>query len=203
MVKVKICGITNLQDALVAVEAGADMLGFVFAPSPRMVSPEQVKEIISGLSFPVTKVGVFVDNDLEFVRKTMSECSLDSLQFHGTESPEYCTSFPSGVIKAFRVRDESILDMLPLYQVDAFLLDSYDPEKAGGTGRTFNWSIARDARKYGNIILSGGLTPENVAQAITQVEPHAVDVSSGVEVTPGKKDPGKIMAFIQAVRSLS
>jgi phosphoribosylanthranilate isomerase len=200
MVKVKICGITNLRDALMATEAGADILGFVFARSPRQVTPEQAAEICAALPSSVTRIGVFVDSDLEFVKKTVLECNLDIAQFHGDESPEYCSSFPYAAIKAFRVKDRASLDMLLPYRVEAYLLDTYVPGKAGGTGQTFDWSLAIEAKKYGRIILSGGLTPDNVARAVAQVEPFAVDVSSGVEIMPGRKDPEKVKAFIKAAK---
>lgn len=203
MVKVKICGITNLEDALTAIEAGADMLGFVFAPSPRQVTSQQAMVITVRLPSSITKIGVFVNSDLEFVKEIMAKCNLDKAQFHGTESPEYCQSFTSGVIKAFRIQRKSDLETLPLYKVEAYLLDSYDPTRAGGTGQTFDWDIARAARKYGKIILSGGLTPENVAEAIIKVRPYGVDVSSGIESKPGKKDPEKVKAFIKAAKAIS
>lgn len=201
MVKVKICGITNLEDALVAVAAGADMLGFIFAPSPRRVTPDQVCEIISRLPDSVKKIGVFVDDDADFVKATMARCHLDRVQLHGDESPEYCAGFSvDRVVKGFRVRDASVLELIPRYKAAAYLLDAYHPSKAGGTGHTFDWDIAKAAKKYGNIILSGGLNPDNVARAIAAVEPHAVDVSSGVELRPGKKDPEKVKAFIRAAK---
>ena len=201
MVRVKICGITNLEDALVAVEGGADALGFVFAPSPRQVSPEQASRIIAQLPPFVCRVGIFVDQELKGVQEVMSACGLDLAQLHGSESPDYCQTLFPRVIKSFRVKDESVLDLLPSYKTSAYLLDSYDMIRKGGTGRSFDWRIARKATRYGPIILSGGLNPENVSQAISAVGPYAVDVSSGVEASPGKKDHNKLRAFLRAVKA--
>lgn len=199
MVKVKICGITNQEDALAAITLGADALGFVFyARSPRRVTPEQALAIVSRLPPFVAKVGVFVDEKLERVKEIMSLCSLDSAQLHGSESPDYCQALGHRAIKAFRVKDESILEQLSAYKVAAILLDSYNPDMFGGTGRALNWGIAARAARLNCVILSGGLTPQNVAQAIKIVKPYAVDVSSGVEASPGKKDHAKLKAFLQA-----
>ena len=202
MVKVKICGITNIRDASLAIEYGADALGFVFAPSPRQVTPEQAQRIVSQLSSTICKVGVFVDSKLETVNNIKSSCGLDMVQLHGSESPEYCQAFSPNVIKSFQVRDETTLALLPKYEVKAYLLDSYHDELKGGTGHSFDWSIAKRAREYGMIILSGGLNPDNIRQAITTVQPDAVDVSSGVESTPGKKDQAKLQDFIQAAKQV-
>lgn len=203
MTRVKICGITNVQDALHAVNCGADALGFIFAPSKRRVTVDQVRDIVRNLPPYVTKVGVFVDSDIEEVEQTMSACSLDIAQLHGSESPEYCHKLFPRVVKAFKVRDQESLDELPRYKVRGYLLDSYVEGRNGGTGVSFNWDLARDASQFGPVIISGGLHPGNVWLAITMVEPFAVDVCSGVEAVPGKKDPGKVRDFIQAVRQES
>ena len=200
MVKVKICGITNIQDALLAIDCGADALGFVFAPSPRRVTPAQVQDMVSQLPSSICKVGVFVDFELEAVNNIKSTCHLDIVQLHGSESPEYCQAFFPDVVKSFQVRDKTILELLPRYKVKAYLLDSYHAKLKGGTGHSFDWSIALEAKKYGTIILSGGLNLNNIPQAITAVQPFAVDVSSGVESMPGKKDAGKLEAFIKAAK---
>ena len=200
MVKVKICGITNLDDALAALRWGADSLGFVFAPSPRRVTRQQVVDIVSGLPPFVCKVGVFVDSELEEVRETLEVCSLDLAQLHGSESPGFCQSLFPRVIKSFRVKDESILNLIPAYKASAYLLDSYHATLKGGTGKTFDWGIAGQATRYGPVILSGGLTPANVYQAVTKVRPYAVDVSSGVESQPGKKDHDKLRVFLEAAK---
>ncbi len=205
MVKVKICGITNLEDALAAIAAGADALGFVFHPlSPRHVSPELAAEIIRSLPPFVQTVGLFVDQNLPLLNATADQCGLDLIQLHGEETPEYCQAVQRRVIKAFRVKDSSTLDSLLRYHVSGYLLDAWSPAAHGGTGQTFNWEIAAEAVKRGQrIILAGGLTPENVSEAITQVGPYAVDVSSGVESAPGRKDSDRIRTFIEHVRRIA
>lgn len=204
MTRIKICGITNVQDALHAVSCGADALGFVFTPaSKRLLTVEQAREITRHLPPFVCKVGVFVDQDVEEVEQIMSACSLDIAQLHGSESPEYCHRLFPGVVKAFRVKDQESLDELPRYKVSAYLLDSYVEGRHGGTGTSFNWDLARDAARYGPVIISGGLHAGNVWLAITMAQPYGVDVSSGVEISPGKKDPNKVRDFIQVVRQES
>lgn len=204
-VKVKICGITNLSDAMAAVEAGADMLGFVFWPqSPRCVSVEAAAEVIRHLPASVVKVGVFVNAPAELVLDAIGRCLLNLLQFHGDESPGYCMQFGLMAMKAFRIRDAASLQRLAEYRTDAWLLDAYNPDKPGGTGETFNWDLAAEAGKLGRpIFLAGGLTVENVAEAIRRADPYAVDVSSGVEMAPGRKDHAKVSAFIKAAKAPS
>ncbi len=203
MVKIKICGITNLEDALMAVEAGADALGFVFFQrSPRFISPEQAAAIIRCLPSFVQTVGLFVNEESVTVNSTADRCGLDLVQLHGEESADYCSAVNRRIIKAFRVKDASSLDIIPDYQVAACLLDAWSPSAHGGTGTTFNWEIAARAAASNCIILAGGLTPENVAEAVATVKPYAVDVSSGVESAPGKKDAGLVNCFIRATRSL-
>ena len=198
----KICGITNEQDALAAAQFGADALGFIFAPSPRRISPEKARRIIKALPPLVQTVGVFVDQELGEVSSVAEMCGLDILQFHGSESVEYCHHFNQRVIKAIRLRSPQDLKDLAKYNgvVQALLLDTYLPDKVGGTGMTFNWQWAVKARKYGRIILAGGLSPENVAAAISKVKPYGVDASSSLEQSPGVKDHEKIMQFIAEVR---
>jgi phosphoribosylanthranilate isomerase len=188
-VKVKICGITNEADGQAAAEAGADMLGFVFCEqSPRKVALEAAGEIARALPPFTVKVGVFVNAPEELVFRAIAECGLSLLQFHGEETPEYCRQFGVMSMKAFRIRNADSLRSLPDYKTDAWLLDAYSPDKAGGTGETFDWDLAIEAQRLGRpIFLAGGLTPENVAQAVRRVEPYAVDVSSGVEAAPGRK----------------
>jgi len=201
MVKVKICGITILEDALAAVEAGADALGFVFyPPSPRHIHPEQAADIIRRLPPFVQTVGLFVDAELSIVNTTADRCGLDVVQLHGDETPGYCESVRRRVIKAFRVRDISSLDSLLQYQVSGCLLDAWSPAAPGGTGQSFNWEIAAVAAAQRPIILAGGLTPDNVAEAVRRVQPYAVDVSSGVECAPGRKDVDKVRTFITRAR---
>ena|SRR5215813_13511217 len=200
---VKICGITNLPDALQATEAGADALGFVFyASSPRKTTIEAAAPIAKAIPAHVVKVGVFVDAEDEFVYRAIAECHLNLLQFHGEETPEYCRQFGLMSMKAFRMRDTESLARLRAYPTEAWLLDAYSPEKPGGTGMRFNWDLAIEAQKLGRpIFLAGGLTPENVGDAVQRVHPYGVDVSSGTEAEPGKKDHAKVKAFISAAKA--
>ena len=201
--KVKICGITNIADGLAAVEAGADALGLNFyEKSPRHVSLNAAADISRQLPRFIMRAGVFVNADEDLITRAIGECGLTMLQFHGDEPPEFCTQFGLMSMKAFRIRDEKSLEELPKFQTDAYLLDAYSPEARGGTGEKFNWDLAVEAQKFGKpIFLAGGLTPENVADAVRKVKPFGVDVSSGVESSPGKKDHAKVWAFIQAVRN--
>jgi phosphoribosylanthranilate isomerase len=201
MTKVKICGITNLDDALAAVEFGADALGFNFVPNtPRYIEPPQAAEISAQLPPFVTIVGVFVDAAIEDIKLIAAQCKLDVLQLHGKEPPDFCRQFNRRVIKAFRIKHQDSLTVLPRYTVSAYLLDTYVKGAMGGTGVTFDWKLAADAKRYGLVLLAGGLNPENVASAIQAVHPYGVDVSSGVEAEPGKKDHGKLKHFIAAVK---
>ncbi|HEY3308914.1 MAG TPA: phosphoribosylanthranilate isomerase [Desulfuromonadaceae bacterium] len=203
MVKVKICGITNLEDALAAATAGADALGFVFHPaSPRYISPEQAAAIIRHLPPFVQTVGLFVDENPETVNAIANQCGLDIIQLHGDESPGYCSEIQRRVIKAFRVKNITSIDKIKNYRVAACLLDAWSPAAHGGTGTTFNWEIAASAATSERIILAGGLTPENVAAAVQRVRPYAVDISSGVEFEPGKKDPAKISLLLNALKTV-
>jgi phosphoribosylanthranilate isomerase len=204
MVKIKICGITNLEDALLAAELGADALGFIFfAKSPRHVAPETARSIIAQLPPFVAAVGVFVDEAAAVVQELAANVGLDWVQLHGQESPEYCLSLGHKVIKGFRIQDEDSLRLLADYQgaAQALLLDTYKKGQVGGTGEIFDWHLARKAKKYGRIILAGGLTSDNVAQAIATAGPAAVDAASGTEAVPGKKDPAKLRAFFKAAVS--
>lgn len=201
--RVKICGLTHQDDVRATLDAGADALGFVFAQgSKRQVSVEQAARLCAMLPPFVSKVGLFVDADPAAVEATIHACRLDTVQFHGAESPEYCASFLSKakVIKAFRVQDpKSTLQEAARFRVDAILLDAFVPGQAGGTGATFDWNIARQVVQHGYpTILAGGLDASNAARAIAEVAPYALDVSSGVESSPGRKDPKKVAAFIHA-----
>jgi phosphoribosylanthranilate isomerase len=200
--KVKICGITNPADAQVAVEAGADAVGFIFyEKSPRFVTLQQAAEISRQIQPYVMRVGVFVNPLEDTVLRAIAECGLTMLQFHGDESPEFCAQFGLMNMKAFRVHGPETFEQIPKYKTDAYLLDAYSSTTLGGTGEKFNWDLAVEAQKFGKpIFLAGGLTPENVAEAIHKVHPFGVDVSSGVESAPGKKDHAKVKAFIAAVR---
>jgi phosphoribosylanthranilate isomerase len=201
-VKVKICGLTSIPDALSAAGAGADMIGLMFHPaSPRHVPLETAAGIARAVPLSVAKVGVFVNAPEEFVRRAISDCGLNLLQFHGDEPPEYCVQFGLMNVKAFRIRDAASLEVLSRYPTDAWLLDAFTPGKLGGTGERFDWDLALQANRLGRpIFLAGGLTPENVGPAVAHVRPFAVDVSSGVESAPGKKDPAKVAAFIRAAK---
>lgn len=203
--RVKICGITRLADAQVAVEAGADALGFNFYEnSPRFIPTATAAEISRALPPFTLRVGVFVNPSGELVRRAMGECGLNLLQFHGDEPPEFCTQFGLMNMKAFRLRDAGSLKALPEYQTDAWLLDAYAADLRGGTGEKFNWNLAVEAQKLGKpIFLAGGLTPENVAAAIRQVKPFGVDVASGVESSPGTKNHAKVRKFIKIAKTIS
>jgi len=202
-VKVKICGITNLSDAMVAVEAGADALGFIFYPkSPRYISFESAARITQELPASIQRVGVFVNASREDVLAAQKECSLSVLQFHGDETPEFCSDFTGQTWKAFRVNGPETLNRLAAYRTTAWLLDAWSPAMPGGTGERFDWELAVEAQKAGRpIILAGGLTPENVMSAVQRVRPLGVDVSSGVEIAPGKKEPAKVKAFVAAAKA--
>jgi phosphoribosylanthranilate isomerase len=202
--QVKICGVTCVADALAAAGAGADMIGLMFYDgSPRHVTLAQAAEIARALPPFVLKVGVFVNPDEAQVMEAIAACGLNLLQFHGDEPSDFCTQFGVMSLKALRVRDSESLQTMANFHTDAFLLDAYSKGGLGGTGEKFNWDLAVAAQKFGKpIFLAGGLTPENVADAVKQVCPFAVDVSSGVEAAPGKKDAAKVRAFIQAVRSV-
>ena len=205
MVQVKICGITSVEDAQAAVDAGADALGFVFyPPSPRYVTPVQAQQIIHTLPPFVTTVGLFVDAGLDTVSETVARCGLDRVQLHGRETPDFCRQVTRPVIKAFRIKNARSLRLLPDYQVSAYLLDAYvEGALPGGTGASFSWELAARATPYGPVILAGGLTPENVEVAIAQTHPYGVDVSTCVERAPGIKDHGKVRQFIARAKAVT
>ena len=204
-VRVKICGITSIDDAQAAVEAGADALGFMFyEPSPRYLTPEEAGAIIRELPAHVARVGVFVDTDEATIRNTATTAGLDTLQFHGNESPDFCTQFKLRTIKAFRVKEGESLGQLAGYGTDAWLLDSYVQGVPGGTGERFNWDLAVEAKRLGcPILLAGGLTPDNAGEAVDQVAPFGLDVSSGVEAAPGRKDAAKMATLIASAKGSS
>jgi phosphoribosylanthranilate isomerase len=203
MVRVKICGITNWTDARLAVTAGADALGFNFyRQSPRYIAPDEARLIATRLPRRILLVGVFVNAAPEDVLRAARNVDLNLVQLHGEESPadvqELSESFP--VIKAFRVQRGFGGERLKRYRgAAAFLLDAFDAKRRGGTGKTFDWSVAKKAKKYGAIIVAGGLTPENVAGAIRQAQPFAVDICSGVESRPGRKDPDRLDALMHEI----
>ena len=202
LTRIKICGITRAEDALVAAECGADAIGLVFyPPSPRAVTPEQAAAIVEVLPPFVTAVGLFVDAQADTIRDVLGVVPLGMLQFHGEETPEQCLQHHRPWMKALRVREAQSLaaDVDRYSGADAILLDSYKPGVPGGTGEVFNWSLA--AQLDTPIVLAGGLSPDNVGDAITRLSPAAVDVSGGVESAPGVKDPALIQKFCEAVRA--
>jgi phosphoribosylanthranilate isomerase len=206
LVKVKICGITNLEDALNSVNAGCDALGFVFYhKSPRYIIPEKAKQIIKYLPAHILKIGVFVNAREKNIKRIARLCGLDILQFHGNESADFCRKFNGyKIIKAFRVRDRIVIRNLSDYKNFAYLFDTFTKAKAGGTGRKFDWNLVRHLDGlHKPVFLSGGLNVDNVKEAMKQVRPTWVDVSSSVEVKPGKKDQKKVREFINAVKSSS
>lgn len=197
--RVKICGITTVEDAQAAAALGVDAIGLVFADSPRQVTSAQAQAIIRRVPPFVTTIGVFVDEQIRVIEKLHRETGFHVAQLHGSEDRDYIAHLELPAIKSFSVKDGSVLEAIEEFRETTFLLDTYRPNSAGGTGATFDWTIAAKAKAYGRVILSGGLTPDNVAAALTAVSPWAVDVSSGVELAPGKKDMEKMKAFIQRV----
>ena len=200
-IKVKICGTTSLKDAFLAVESGADAIGFIFYKmSPRNISQKEAKEIILQLPPFIETVGVFVNETPDKINRIAEQCKLNSIQLHGEESPALCRRVKRKVIKAFRVKNADSLKSIASYDVSGFLLDSYNDGSKGGTGQVFDWNLALRVKKQGPVILAGGLNPYNVFTAIHRVKPYGVDVCSGVENSPGIKDHEKIRAFIKSVR---
>lgn len=207
-IKVKICGITNAEDAKAAVETGADALGFVFhAASPRGIAPDTARRIIAQLPPMVLAVGVFVNEEAKVVRDLMDLCGLALAQLHGDESVGYCESLGRPVLRAIRLRDRGSLLALAEYKgragVRGFVIDAFSESSYGGTGRVVNWELAAEAAMAAPVVLAGGLTPQNVGEAIRAVRPYGVDVSSGVEASPGKKDHDKVSRFVRAARLVS
>src|SRR3990170_223027 len=202
MVRIKICGITNIKDALLSVELGATALGFVFYKgSKRYIKPDNAQSIISKLPPFVTTVGVFANQELDEINKIKEKAGFDIVQLHGDESPDFCMKVKGKAIKAIRVKENIDPKEVESYPTQAILFDNYSTEAFGGSGETFGWEILKDLNTSKKIILSGGLTPENVARAIRIVNPYAVDISTGVEENPGKKNPDKLKRFIKAVRN--
>ena len=203
MVKVKVCGITNPEDAHLASESGADAIGLIFAESPRKVSVEEAREIAAALPENVLKVGVFVNEEPEEVLRIAREVELDYAQLHGDEAPEAVTFLREAgvkVMKALRVRDEDSFAALDGYGADLVMLDAWSEKARGGTGERFDWALAKSLRGRGNIVVSGGLSPENVREAISFFEPYGVDASSSLEETPGKKDEERVRRFVSAAK---
>lgn len=200
---VKICGITNLEDAQHAVSCKADAVGFIFhEESPRFITHNRAAEIAKKLPEHVSKIGVFVNADPKFIHEVVNHVNLSAVQLYGNEGPDDLVNYEASVIKVFRIKDDFDVEVMRNYIVDAFLLDTHKGGMMGGTGKTFNWNLAVAAKEYGKIILSGGLTPENIEEAVRFVQPYGVDVSSGVEASPGKKDPQKVREFIMRAKSI-
>jgi len=210
MVRVKICGITNISDAENAVTSGADALGFVFAESPRKISKEDAAAIIEKIPPFVTCVGLFVNEDIDKVKEVCTYCKISTVQFHGNETQDYMNRFPDlKIIKALRIRDKNDILQLNDLKADAYLLDSFSKERMGGTGLSFDWKLLEGSKnpdissdKFKRIIVAGGLNPDNVAEAIKLTSPFGVDVSSGVEARPGIKDKEMMESFISTSKHL-
>ncbi len=204
MVRVKICGITNLEDAQVSTSSGCDAVGFVFyKKSPRYITPGKARDIIKQLSPHIIKIGVFVNAREKTIKRIARICGLNILQFHGNESLKFCSKFKDyKIIKAFRVKNKINQQKIMKYKTFAYLLDTFVKSKAGGTGKNFNWKLVRHIGGLTRpVFLSGGLTVNNVKKAIEIVKPDWVDVSSSVEIKPGKKDRKKIKEFIKAAKN--
>jgi len=202
MVRVKVCGITNAVDALQAVELGADALGFIFYKgSKRYIDPRDAHRIISSLPPFISSVGVFVNQTVPEIKGAVETSGVDTVQLHGDETPEFCAMLPYKLIKAVRVKDTVNSDQVELYPVRAILFDKHTDEMYGGTGTSFDWGVLKGINISKKVILSGGLTPENVSRAIEIVKPYGVDVSTGVEDSPGKKNHMKMRKFIEAVKN--
>ncbi len=204
MTQVKICGITNHDDAHVAAEAGADMIGFIFyPPSPRYVTPEQARALVESLPHTLPVVGVFVNETVDAVTRIVRESGVHVVQLHGEERPEMCQQLPWRVVKTFRFTAHVRPEMMVDYAVEAFLIEGFHTGLYGGAGARADWQQVAKLHTYGRIILAGGLTPENVQEAIRIVRPYAVDVGSGVESAPGKKDWQKVRTFIRHAKMLA
>ena len=197
MIPTKICGITNLDDANVAEENGASAIGFIFyEKSPRTISINNAKSISKHLPKTIARVGVFVNHEKDFINEAISEVPLDMIQLHSDETPDFCNQFDVPILKALRIKNEASLSVMDQYDVAVFLLDTFSNDQYGGTGEMFDWSVLN--RKFKTpIILSGGLNPENILDAIDAVNPSAVDVNSGVESFPGKKDYNKLKSLFK------
>lgn len=203
MVFTKVCGITNPGDARVAVDAGADAIGLIFAESPRKVSLEEARKVSIALPENILKVGVFVDAEPGEVLEIAREVGLDLAQLHGDETPETVAAIRNAglpVMKALRVRNTEALGALERYEADLFMLDAWSARARGGTGETFDWELAKSVKGRGNIVVSGGLTPENVREAVEFFEPYGVDASSSLEERPGKKSGERVRRFVRAAK---
>ena len=201
--EIKICGITNMDDAVMAFAYGANALGFIFyEKSPRYLTPEAARRIAHELPHDISKVGVFVNHDIQAVREIYEFCGLDMIQLHGDESPDYCREIPQAIlIKAISPSKEEDLNIASNYCARAIMIDARESGLYGGTGKKSNWDLATKLKEMHLLVLSGGLNAGNILQAISTVSPHAVDVNSGVEISPGKKDPRKVQSMIELVHA--
>lgn len=203
MIGVKICGITSIGDAYHAAESGVDALGFIFYPkSQRYIVPERAREILQKVPGSIGRVGVFVNQEIQALKEIVSFCGLHLIQLHGDESPQYCAQFPkSSLIKSVSVCTEEEVRGLGNYPVKAILVDAHEPGRYGGTGKNSDWALALKVKKKHPLILAGGLSKENIKRAIETVRPCAVDINSGVEISPGEKDPYKIREIMEIIRA--
>jgi len=204
MTKIKICGITNLEDARAVVNMKIDALGFVFYPkSPRYILPDKAEQVCRLVPPSILCIGVFVNEEKDRVLQIAKQCQLDGLQFHGNETPKYCSYFPTHmVIKSFPLASKEDMKSIKHYKVQAILVDAFDSVRIGGTGKKSNWELAKEAKNFGPLILAGGLNEANIQDAIRSVNPYAVDVSSGLEISPGVKDHTQMKAFVRKVREI-
>ena len=202
-VKIKICGVTRMEQAVEIADLGVDAIGFIlYPPSPRYIEPSKIKAIVSQLPPLIKTVGVFVDEPMDRLTETLRNAGLDLAQLHGAETPDYCERLSQrGIswIKAFRVRGQMDTALLSRYPARSFLLDTWSEEEYGGTGKTFDWSLVKKICADYRIVLAGGITPENASEAIKTLNPYGLDVSSGVEESPGIKSIEKVEALLQAV----
>jgi len=206
--RIKVCGMTDMAEASGVIAAGVDALGLIFVEaSPRNIVPEKAREIVASLPPFVDAVGVFVDQELDVVNDIVKYCGLTVVQLHGSESPQYCEAVNARVVKTFSIRpDAEVSEINPFYDpyldtVSGILLDTFHEKMAGGTGQTFDWELIHKCRPAAPLILAGGLSPDNIADAIRQVRPFAVDVNSGVEISPGVKDIGAVERLVESVRA--
>lgn len=203
MVKIKVCGITNVEDALECVKLGVDALGFIFAESKRRVNKETVREIINKLPPFITLVGIFVNEEKKIIEETAEYCRLDALQFHGQETTHYCQEFVGlgyKTIKSFSIRDKDSLEEINKFIVSAYLFDTFKEGMPGGTGTCFDWNIIKKISFTKPVIISGGLNLNNITRCIKLLQPYGIDICSGVEKYPGKKDKNKLRKFIEKVK---
>jgi phosphoribosylanthranilate isomerase len=203
MVRIKICGITRFEDARIAANLGADALGFnFFKKSPRYITPENAAQIIRQLPPFISRVGIFVDEDLSKVLEIAQIAGIDTLQLHGSESPDYCDQSPLPVLKVFSVKPDMDFSIIDTYKTAGILLDTWNGQMHGGSGKTFNWTIAKNiCARFNNVVIAGGLGASNIVEALDTVHPYGVDINSGVEIMPGVKNPHKMRDVMKIVKN--